>query len=101
MKNVGGLLLYMDSLSKAQAAGHKVDNELKEVIRQVRIETGVADYTETFEKAVKERVEREAGSLASTFLMSLKKEGLITFDEYEIARDRLFTLREQYYQMPK
>ena len=97
MKNTEELLAYMDALSRAQAAGHKVDNELKEVIRKVRIETGVADYTEAFESAVKSRVEQEAGSLASAFLLTMKKDGLISFDEHNAAQDKLYELREQYW----
>ena len=86
------LLMYMDALSKAQAAGHKVDFELKEVIMQVRFETGVADYSKEFDKSVKERAESEALTMAGRYLRSLKREGLITFEEESIAKDRLFEL---------
>lgn len=87
------LLAYMDSLSRAQAAGHKVDNELKEAIKLARIETGITNFAKDFEKTVKERTESEAGRLARRYLMALKKEGLITFEEESIAQDRLFELR--------
>lgn len=85
-------LAYMDSLSRANAAGHKVDNELKEVVQQLKVSVGIVSYEEAFNKAVKADSKTIGMSIAIQFLKQLQEENLISFLEAKIADDRLWEL---------
>jgi protein-disulfide isomerase-like protein with CxxC motif len=92
MQLVENKLAYMDSLSRANGSGHKVDNELKEVIQSLRQDLGIEDEKVRFVTEVKKEARAEVQSIALRYIQKLQEDEILTFKLAEKAREEIWKI---------